>query len=314
MHFKYRNINDAFDGFVYLFNFPRPQSSIQRRLSRNGGVLVVDEPVLATYSHPMERVLFNRARDANPFFHLYHSLWMLVGRQDVAPLTYYNRRMAEFSDDGETLNGAYGYRWRYIKIDEGIKHIRIVDQLKLLIDHLKSKPNSRRAVLQMWNVEDDLLRIDSSKDVCCNLSVMFSLREVECDPDFGDVRTYTTKVLDMTVANRSNDMVWGMLGEDYMTFSVLQEYVAAHLEVQVGVYNHFTNNLHVYLDNWRPEEWLRSNPGFLANSVADWGAPYPTKLFPLVEDPAVFDREIVEFIERHNRDSMAVNYKEPFLQ
>ena len=39
---------------------------------------------------------------------------------------------------------------------------------------------SRRAVLQMWNVEDDLLKVDSSRDVCCNLSVLFTVERGVC--------------------------------------------------------------------------------------------------------------------------------------
>src|SRR5690606_25634418 len=111
----------------------------------------------------------------------------LAGRNDVAPLAYYNSRMTEFSDDGETFNGAYGYRWRHGKIDGespvwserndlNVKGGHGIDQLQILIQHLKTNPNSRRAVLQMWNVEDDLLKVDSSKDVCCNLSACFSIR------------------------------------------------------------------------------------------------------------------------------------------
>src|SRR5262249_11634251 len=147
-----------------------------------GTVLVIDEPVTITYTHPRERVLFNTVRDANPFFHLYEALWMLAGRNDVAPLSYYNSRMKEFSDDGKTLNGAYGYRWRNARGREYGSGLTIVmvddptlptgkrpvcadlsvgscDQLDTLVNHLRADPTSRRAVLQMWNVEDDLLKI-----------------------------------------------------------------------------------------------------------------------------------------------------------
>jgi hypothetical protein len=37
------------------------------------------------------------------------------------------------------------------------------------------------------------------------------------------------------------------------------------------------------------------------------------KLFPLVKDPVIFDRELPEFVERHSRDAVAHDYAEPFL-
>src|ERR1700744_2369987 len=109
MHIHRRNINDSFTTMVTNFTGP---DCIQEK-TRNGNVIRIDEPVTVTYCQPRERVLFNRARNTNPFFHLYESLWMLAGRNDLAPLTYYNSRMNEFSDDQKTLNGAYGYRWRH---------------------------------------------------------------------------------------------------------------------------------------------------------------------------------------------------------
>src|SRR3974390_2807104 len=81
------------------------------RDSRNGPVTVMEEPVTTTYIRPCERVLFWKERDANPFFHFFESLWMLAGRDDLAFLTKFVKRFEDFSDDGLTLHGAYGYRW-----------------------------------------------------------------------------------------------------------------------------------------------------------------------------------------------------------
>jgi thymidylate synthase len=228
---------------------------------------MVEEPVTITYTHPRERVLFNKERDCNVFFHLFESLWMLAGRNDVAPLAYYNSQIADIaSDDGKTFNGAYGYRWRrhghqgHCRTDAGVW----VDQLAIIIDQLRRKPESRRCVLQMWNVEDDLLKIDETKDCCCNLSVMFSIRTNHDSQDSGGVTPWGAsidvpadyKFLDMTVCNRSNDLIWGTLGTNVVTFSVLQEYVANCLGVEVGFYNQFSNNLHCYTERWEPEKWL----------------------------------------------------------
>ena len=351
MHLVFRNVNDAFRGLVMAFYNPtqfthrKPYPTpITKCISRNGNVLMIDEPVTVTYTHPKERVLFNAARDANPFFHLYEALWMLAGRNDVAPLAYYAKQMREYSDDGGTLNGAYGYRWRHATYGVGQEgntwyggipdYRKEVDQLQVIIEHLKANPTSRRVVLQMWNVENDLLKIGMpcnrcpeyparecphcvhglkmvSKDVCCNLEVMFSLRPIE-HPDLGLV----DHILDMTVTNRSNDMIWGMLGANYVHFSILQEYIAAHLGVEVGRYNHFTNNLHVYEWNWKPEEWLKAEYTQDKYLVGyEYDEPEYTH-FPLIYDPKVFDSElsiIVQVFSAGTQRDSGIRFKEPFL-
>lgn len=411
MHLTTRNVNSAFKELVKFFDdgandrketFFRGINPVVRETSRNGSVLRINEPIIITYTHPRERVLFNQARDANPTALLYESLYMLAGRNDVSPLVFYTKQFKEYSDDGKTLNGAYGYRWRSVRtpgevietygderdgggitgpgtqVNRTLQRVD-VDQLNIIVEHLKTNPNSRRAVLSMWNVEDDLLQIGGgtclqchggkqirrnketgeihgrlsyndeivpcprckgtgkdpgSKDVCCNTQVMFSIRE---DPDkrhgYGtpDTGWFQPKFLDITVTNRSNDLIWGALGANYTTFSVLQEYMAARLGVSVGRYYQFTNNLHVYTDGlsgFKPQEWLAdktpdyySDPN-LSQSPPEgiavteyWGKDF--KPHPLVHDPAVFEEEVKSFVEHFKGgtppEELAENWDEPFL-
>lgn len=323
MQFYYRNVNAAFVGLVRLID--DGQLPVCRRASRYGPVMQVQEPVTLTYLHPRERVLLNSARDANPFFHLYESLWMLAGRNDVSSLKFYNGRMPEFSDNGHTFNGAYGHRWRYATrtapvtfIDGygGGGHKERVDQLDVLVKHLQANPDSRRAVLQMWNVEDDLIRIDDSRDVCCNLSVVFKLCDEPAELDPKSAVSQNTapvppprRVLDVMVFNRSNDLVWGMLGANVVQFSVLQEYVAARLGAGVGRYHHVTADLHAYLATWKPDAWL-------AAEDAHHGLTPENQPFPLVTNPEAFERQLPEFVEAFSGGHPANDHAwtEPFLQ
>lgn len=341
MHLKFRNVNSAFRGLVQgIHTGEIPTVTMP---SRVGEVLQVEEPVIVSYSHPRERVLFNPARDANCFFHLYESLWMLAGRNDVAPLNYYASDYGKItSDDGVTANGAYGYRWRHAgqhvengtSMDGGIRPFVIPgeDQLRILIEHLRRKPQSRRAVLQMWNVEDDLLRIDITNDVCCNLSVMFSIENGTCKecsgtgldhpcsakarntdddtcPKCKGTPSDQPRYLNITVTNRSNDLIWGMLGANVVHFSFLQEYVAAHLGLDVGTYNQITNNLHVYTERWEPEKWL-------ADDAPDYYSDVHMHKGRLVCDPSLFDTECARFVESWHctPQTDCVKYSEPFLQ
>src|SRR6185312_12020720 len=115
-------------------------------------------------------------------------LWMLAGRRDVAWLARFNQRMATYSDDGVVFNAAYGYRWRrqfnLATAAGGNAH----DQLGVIVDLLRADPDSRRAVLQIWDAEADLGV--ASKDLACNTQAMFKVRDDR---------------LNMTVSNRSND-------------------------------------------------------------------------------------------------------------
>ena len=199
-------------------------------------------PVTTVYERPVERVLFHPERDANPFFHLYEALWMLAGFRAVEPLAQFVGRMRTYSDDGIVLHGAYGHRWRH--------HFKL-DQLEEIVRLLTVDPNSRRAVLGMWDPEVDLAR--NGKDLPCNTHAYFS-RDLEGR-------------LDLTVGCRSNDIIWGAYGANAVHFSMLQEYVAAHLGWPVGRYWQVSNNYHAYWNvydaletEWRPAAWAAYTP------------------------------------------------------
>lgn len=220
-----RNVSQAFDhGWEYLHT-----KGIYEK-SRNGKVLVTPEPVTTVYTNPRERVLFHPARDANPFLHLFESLWMLAGRDDVAFLNLFTKNFQQFSDDGYTLNGSYGLRWSLGRYSQGN------DQVKEVIDILSKDANSRRAVITMWERQD--LFTQHSKDIPCNLSIAFRV----VDPG------NRSASLDMTVFNRSNDMIWGAYGANAVHMSFLQELIAGALGVQVGVYRQVSNNFHIYTE------------------------------------------------------------------
>src|SRR4030095_2310130 len=102
-----RNVNDAYFDMLWWI-----RAEGRREDSRNGPLRVMPGPVLTIYQRPWERVLFDKDRDANPFFHLAECVWLLAGSESLHWIKYFNSKMSSFSDDGHTLKGAYGYRWR----------------------------------------------------------------------------------------------------------------------------------------------------------------------------------------------------------
>lgn len=215
-----RNVNDAlWHGLRHL----RLNGLVSG--SRNGKVRVAPGPVVTEYARPNERVLFWPERDANPFFHIAEAFWMLAGRNDVEFPTSFNKQMASYSDDGKRFNGAYGYRWR--------RHWEF-DQIAHVANILRSDPLSRRAVIQIYDPRTDS---DGGKDIPCNTVVYFSINN-----DDGE--------LDMTVSNRSNDIIWGAYGANAVHFGFLQEIIASMLKLEVGKYRQFSNNFHIYEPHW----------------------------------------------------------------
>ena len=190
--------------------------------TRAGDAYVVPSPVTTVYHNPCYRVLYDPVRDANPFFHFFEALWVLAGRQDVATLAFFNARMADYSDDGETFHAAYGYR---------IRKQSTCDQLLTAIYILKANPSNRQVVLQIWDAHYDLGK--NSKDIPCN--DMVKLRVVN-------------GLLDIMVFCRSNDMIWGAYGANIVQFSTLQEFIAGALGIPVGRYYQVSCDFHAYTD------------------------------------------------------------------
>jgi thymidylate synthase len=209
--------------------------------TRNGPALVFQAPVIIAHTVPERCVLFDPVRDANPFFHYMEAIWMLAGSEDASFPSKFAKNIANYSDDGATLHGAYGWRWR--------NHWDF-DQLDALIQLLRREPHTRRAVLSMWDPVSDLGR--DSKDLPCNTQVYFQAKG---------------SVLNMTVTNRSNDLVWGCLGANAVHMAALHEYVAGATNMYTGTYYQFTNNLHIY-EGWTdryspaPNRWYTAARGF----------------------------------------------------
>jgi hypothetical protein len=283
-----RNVNQA------LWNALHDIGSFgHERNSRNGPVLSFPVPVVTHYTHPTERVLFGRARNANPFFHFFEGLWMLAGRDDVAMPAHYVKRMREYSDDGMTFHGAYGYRWR---------RWFGYDQLRMVVEELTLRRESRRAVLSMWDPREDVHKAyNGGKDVPCNTTIYFDCR--------GDK-------LNMTVCCRSNDMLWGAYGANAVHMTMLQEYVAGMLGVPVGWFSQLSNDLHLYTDVFSREQarlYTRMN----WNTDYDYGVVQPYPMF-LDAEPKEWEADLFQFSRLYDRDGSPdpesrLGWKTPFF-
>lgn len=196
-------------------NHSWPIEKSRAGICRNLGAVTVELDV-------GQRTILLAGRGWNPAFALVEAAWVIVGRNDLQPLAELIRGFDRFSDDGNTLHGAYGHR---------LRHYFGQDQLELGIRELSEHTNTRRVVLSLYSPSDLGF---SSKDIPCNTQIV--LRRV-------DGR------LEMTVFNRSNDL-WLGVPYNWFVFWTLQCYIARRLKIQCGIQRHVSSCMHLYDDHF----------------------------------------------------------------
>lgn len=189
--------------------------------------------------NPRARLLSSKTRDTNYGFAVGEFLWYWQGKRDLATMKYYNKRMTNFSDDGITLNSAYGYRLRkrYFFPHETAPG-QGMTQWEVTKRTLTEDPDSRRAVMLINQPEDEVgAWVHGSKDVPCTLSLQFFIRDNK---------------LDLHAHMRSNDVMWG-LTYDLFSFTLMQECMLLDLktnekfkDLQLGKYIHTAGSMHLY--------------------------------------------------------------------
>jgi thymidylate synthase len=125
-----------------------PRAQATRELLHHDGVTFdLARPVVASPQ-----------RKLNHRFMVAEALWILSGDDQLAPLTRFVKRMADFSDDGVRLAGAYGPR--------------LVPQLPYVLERLLADRDTRQAVASIWTPNPR-----PSKDTPCTLALTFSVRD-----------------------------------------------------------------------------------------------------------------------------------------
>jgi thymidylate synthase len=205
--------------------------------SRAGRTLELTH-VGVTLEDPRQREILVPHRKASIAAQIAETAWVLAGRSDVDWLCHYLPRASEFSDDGKVWRAGYGQRLRSWPRRDGDPS-DVVDQLRWVVDHLRESPSSRQAVMSIW---DPVVDTTLGKDIPCNDWLNFSSRLGR---------------LDLHVAVRSNDIIWGWSGINQFEWSVLLEVVAGLLGLQVGSLHFSTTSLHIYDRHWLKSRRIR---------------------------------------------------------
>lgn len=149
-------------------------------------------------------------------------IWFLSGqRKPDIFLRDFTKIWDDFTNPGDVVTVAYGYRWR--------KHFGR-DQIKLLIDLLQKEPSSRHGVVITWDPALDGLSSFKKKNVPCPYT--FTVNIIGGRLHFHNIV-------------RSNDVILGMPA-DVAGFALLAYILAQKLGVRPGIYSHSISNAHIY--------------------------------------------------------------------
>lgn len=192
-------------------------------------------PVSITINNPKKRVIGSKVRKLNYGFMCGELLWILNGSNDVDFIGHYNSIWKTFSDDGKTLNGAYGkriFKWDSgNRVEDGVLRNVTINQFMKAYEQLKADKYSRQATIVFF---DPYLDYTQTKDKPCTNLIRFMIRKNK---------------LNMTTFMRSND-IWLGYPYDVFNFTVIQEILAGMLGVEVGKYTHIADSFHIYERNF----------------------------------------------------------------
>lgn len=201
---------------------------------------------------PCEREILHPDRGALYPAQIAETMWILAGRNDVEWLSHYLPRAAEFSDDGKVWRGGYGPRLRG-------KEVGDADPLLEVIELLRETPDTRRAVINIYDNREDLGA--DSKDIPCNTLLHFVRNGSGC--------------LDLAVMVRSNDLMWGWSGINAFEWSAVLEIVAHYAGLGVGRLVFHQSSLHLYERSWPKAERIVKT-----GQVADPRIPWSPRFSP----------------------------------
>lgn len=190
----------------------------------------VREQLAGQYTVPMMAYIDNADRNVNYDFMFAEAAWICSGSNHLRDLTETMKSYANYSDDGIFLNGSYG--------------VKVVEQLRYVVDTLESDNDSRQAFLNIWRE-----RPSNSKDVPCTTSMQFLIRDNK---------------LNMISNMRSNDIILGAT-YDIFSFSSVANCVRLLLkergvDVDLGDLTVNAGSLHLYEKHYdQVDQWAQSD-------------------------------------------------------
>ena len=216
-----------------------------KRETRDNICYELPEPFYFKIAEPTARIVTIPCRKWSKTLPYAESLWIASGRNDLDYITYYLRRMRDFSDDQVFARGAYGPRLRHFngsktdyKVTETLNASSVeIDQLRYIVECFNAETSTSRAIISMGDVMKD----DFDTEGCLKKTL-----DIPCTRELHFIKQPSSNKLDVIVKMRSNDIIWGASAVNIFNYTFMQEYMAAILGLEVGNYFHFADNFHYY--------------------------------------------------------------------
>lgn len=167
-------------------------------------------------SDPTQSVVYSTIRKTSYKYLVSELIWYFSGTNKVDFIGKHAKMWNSLSDDGETVNSAYGYR---------IFHKFGFNQLEFVIDKLRKNPHDRQAVIHIKDADNK-----PTKDTPCTCLLQFTV--------------YNNK-LNCHTYMRSND-IWFGTPYDVVFFTILQQIVSIETGIPLGYYYHTVGDMHMY--------------------------------------------------------------------
>ena len=157
---------------------------------------------------------------------IHELLWFISGDTNVKYLQDNGVRIwNEWADENGDLGPVYGYQWRSWPTGNG-EHI---DQLSNLIDQIKNNPDSRRLIVNAWNVA----HVDSMALPPCHTMFQFYVAEGK---------------LSCQLYQRSADVFLGV-PFNIASYALLTMMIAQVCDLEPGEFIHTLGDAHIYTNH-----------------------------------------------------------------
>lgn len=157
---------------------------------------------------------------------IYELLWFLSGSTNVRFLQDQGVRIwNEWADADGNLGPVYGYQWRSWPAADG----RHIDQITAVIDSLKNNPDSRRHIVNAWNVGE----IDKMALPPCHILFQFYVADGR---------------LSCQLYQRSADIFLGV-PFNIVSYALLTMMIAQVTGYKPGEFIHTLGDAHIYLNH-----------------------------------------------------------------
>ncbi|ADX67950.1 thymidylate synthase [Weeksella virosa] len=192
---------------------------------------------------------------------IYELLWFLKGETNISYLTENGVRIwNEWADENGELGPVYGKQWRSWAKPNG----ETIDQIKEVIDQIKTNPDSRRLIVSAWNVGE----LDEMALAPCHAFFQFYVADDK---------------LSLQLYQRSADLFLGV-PFNIASYALLQMMVAQVCNLELGDFVHTFGDAHIYKNHFDQIELQLSRDPF----------PLPKmKINPDVKD--IFDFQFSDF-------------------